>query len=88
MLDGEVSQRLTSSVLRSQQVWELHAHDHQVVTFFPLVGVLVSVKQLRKCTSDIVISVLQRGAKAEDMQEGSVPGRPHRVLFSYKFTGQ
>ena len=38
---------------------------------------------LKKYASDTIISVLQRGAEAEDMGEGSVPGRPHRVLFSY-----
>ena len=27
----------------------------------------------------------QRGAKAEDMGEGSVPGRPHRVLLNYMY---
>ena len=61
----------------------LGAHDHQVVNFFQLVVVLASVKQLRKCASDSIISVLQRGATAEDMGEGSVPGRPHRFLLSY-----
>ena len=30
-----------------------------------------------------IIWVLQRGAKAEDMGEGSVLGRPHRVLLGY-----
>ena len=48
--------------------------------------VLASVGQLRKCTSDIGIRVLQRGTKAEDMGEGSVPGRPHRVLLHYNDT--
>ena len=31
-----------------------HAHDHQVVKFFHLVIVLLSVKQLGKCASDTV----------------------------------
>ena len=48
-----------------------------------MVGVLASVKQLRKCALYTVIWVLQRGAKAEDMGEGSVLGRPHRVMLSY-----
>ena len=38
--------------------------------FFHLVWVLASVKQLRKCASDTVIQVLQRGAKAEAMGSG------------------
>ena len=59
------------------------AHDHQVVNFFHLVVVLSSVKQLRKCASDTIIWVLQSGATAEDVAEGSVPGRPHRVLLGY-----
>ena len=46
--------------------------------------VLSPVKQLRKWASDTVIQVLQRGATAEGMGEGSAPGRPHTVLFSYK----
>ena len=41
-----------------------------------LVVILASVKQLRKCASDTITQILQRGAKAEDMGEGSVPGRP------------
>ena len=70
------------SILRSQIVWGLHAHDHQVVHFFHLVVVLASEK-LRKHASDTIIQVLQRGAKAEDMGEGFVPGRPCRVLLGY-----
>ena len=46
-------------------------------------GVLASIIQLRKWASRAIILVLQRGAKAEDMGEGSVPGRPHRVLLCY-----
>ena len=33
-------------------------------------GVLASVKQLRKCAPDTIISVLQRGAKTEDKGRG------------------
>ena len=47
---------------------------------FYLVGVLASVKQLRKRALDTAIWVLQKGAKAEDMGEGSVPGR---ILLGY-----
>ena len=47
-------------------------------------GVLASVKQLRKRAPDTVISVLQGGAAAEAVGEGSVPGRPHRVLLGYR----
>ena len=36
---------------------------------------LASIKQLRKCASDTVIQVRQRGAKAEDMGEGVCPGK-------------
>ena len=42
---------------------------------FHLVGVLASVKEFGKCALDTVILVLQRGVKAEDMGEGSVPPR-------------
>ena len=63
----------------------LGACDHQVVNFFHLVVVLASVKQLRKCPSDTIIWVLQRGAPAEGVGEGSVPGRPPRVLLHYSF---
>ena len=45
--------------------------------------VSASVKQLRKRASDTVIQVLQRGATAEDVGEGSVLGRPRRVLLGY-----
>ena len=79
-----MSQGFTLSILRLQEVWGLHAHGHKVVNFFHLVVVLASVKQLGKHASDTVIQVLQRGAAAEDMGEGSVPGRPHRVPLSYK----
>ena len=44
---------------------------------------LASVKQLRKCAADTVISELQGGAQAKDKQAWvglSVLGRPHRVL--------
>ena len=47
-------------------------------------GVLASIKQLWKCASDTTIYTLQRGAKAEDIGEGSVPESPHRVLLGYK----
>ena len=46
-------------------------------------GGLASIIQLRKWASRADILVLQRGTKAEDMGEGSVLGRPHRVLFRY-----
>ena len=32
--------------------------------------------------------VLQRGATTEDMKEGSVPGRLHRVLLGYNWKEQ
>ena len=48
--------------------------------------VLASLKQLRECASDAITEVvLQRGAKAEDMGERSVLGRPHRVLLGYSW---
>lgn len=47
-------------------------------------GVLASVKQLRKCAPDIVIWVLQRGVKAEDMGDGVCPRKaPGGSLLSY-----
>ena len=56
---GDVSQGLISSVLRLQLVWGLPVL--QAVGFFPLVGVLVSVKQLRNVLD--TICVLQGGTK-------------------------
>ena len=35
----------------------------------------------QKYSSDFIILILQRGATAENMGEGSVLGRPHRVLL-------
>ena len=34
-----------------------------------------------------MIWVLQNGADAEDLGEGPVPGRPHRVLLGYRIIG-
>ena len=45
--------------------------------------VLASVKQLRKRSLDTIIQVLQTGATAVGVGEGSVLGRPHRVLLGY-----
>ena len=70
-------------ILGCQEVWGLCAQDHQVVNFFHLVVVFAPEKQPRKRASDTVIWVLQRGAKAEDRGEGSVPRRPHRVPRGY-----
>ena len=39
----------------------------------PFGMVFISIKQLRKCAPDTIISVLQRGAKAEDMGKGPAP---------------
>ena len=36
-------------------------------------GRFTSVKQLRKCASNTVIQVLQRGAEAEDLGGGACP---------------
>ena len=47
-------------------------------------GDFTSAKQLRKCASNTIIWVLNRGAKAEDIGGRFVLGRPHRVLLSYK----
>ena len=76
-----MSQGLTLSILRLQEAWG--PGGHQVINIFLLVGVLAPVKKLRKYGSDTIILVLQRGAKAEHMGEGSVPGRPHRVLLCH-----
>ena len=70
------------SLLRRQKVWGLRAHDHQVVNFFHLVVVLASEK-LRKYAWDAIIWVLQRGTTPEDIGEGSILGRPHRLLLGY-----
>ena len=70
-------------ILRLQQAMEFCAPDHQVVKVFHLVGVLASIKQLRKCALDTVIQAQQRGDKAEAMREESIPGKPLRVLLGY-----
>ena len=58
------------------------AHGHQVVNFFHWVGVLASIKQLRKCASDSIRWVLQGGSTAEDMgEEVCAP----MVLPGYRF---
>ena len=41
------SQELTLLILRLQLVWRLCANGYHVVNFFHLVGILVSVKQLK-----------------------------------------
>ena len=48
--------------------------------------VLVSIKQLRKATSDTIVLVLQRGAKAEDLGEGAPQGRPQGVMLGYSIS--
>ena len=65
------------------ETWGLRVHAHQVVNFFHSSGVSASVKQLTEYASDTVISILQRGATAEDIGEVSVPGRPHKAQLSY-----
>ena len=45
--------------------------------------VSASVKQLRERASDTVISILQRGATAEEGTAGCVLGRPHGLLLGY-----
>ena len=66
----------------------LEVHNHQIVNFFQLMMVLVSVKQPSKCASDTMIQGLQKDAIAEDIGEESVPGRPHRVLLGYRSKNQ
>ena len=76
LVDGEVPGWYHICILRLQLVWRLCTHGHQVVNFFHLMGVSASAKLLRKCASDTLIWVLQRGSKAEDMSEVFVTGRP------------
>ena len=45
---------------------------------------VLASEKLREYASDTIIWVLQRGATAEGMGEGSVPGRPRKVLLIYK----
>ena len=49
----------------------LCAYGHQVVNVFLLVGVFHICKATQEIVSNTIIWVLQRGAKAEDMGEGS-----------------
>ena len=76
-----MSQGLTLSVLRYQQVWGLCAHGHRLVHFFHLVGVLASVKQLGKHASDLGTS---ERSQSRRYGEEPVLGRPYRILLSYK----
>ena len=50
-------------------------------------GVFTSIKKkkLGRYVSDTIIEVFQRGTKAEDTGQGSVLGRPHRVLLNHNF---
>lgn len=75
--DRAVSQGFTLSILGHQEVWELPAHGHQVNTFHA-VGVLASMKQFRKRASDAVVQYFR-----EEMGEGSVLRKPHRILLGY-----
>ena len=75
--------RSQGDILGSSGPGGLCVDGHQVVNIYHLVGILTSVKQLRKCASGTVIWILERGVKADDMGEGSVPGRSHRVLHGY-----
>ena len=47
-------------------------------------GDFTSAKQLRKCASNTIIWVLNRGAKAEGIGGRLGLGKPHKVLLSYK----
>ena len=57
-----MSQELTSLILRLQRVWGLPVYGHHAVNFFLLVGVLVSVKELRNMPQTLIY-VLQGGTK-------------------------
>ena len=54
-----VSQGLTLSILRLPLVWRLYAHGHHVVNFFHLIGILVSIKQLKN-VDQILLSMYFR----------------------------
>ena len=47
---------------------------------------LISAKQLRNCASNTIVYVLQRGAKAKDMERRLVLGMSHGVLLGYNYT--
>ena len=78
-----VSQGLTLSVLRLHQACGLCAQGQQEASIFHLVGVLASVKQLRKCSSDVLSRHFREELK-QTVGEGSVQGRPHRFLLGYR----
>ena len=62
----------------------LGTHGHQGVNIFHLVGWgrgFTSLKELSKCAPRVIIQLLQKGAKAEDMGDKAALGRPHRVLL-------
>ena len=71
MVDGVVN------IINPKMPVSLRASDHQVVNFFHLMVVLASVKQLRKCASDTIIWVLQRGAREENV--GEAPEGPAQL---------
>ena len=52
----------------------LGPHDHQIVNFLHLVGVLASVNNLGN-VHQLLLYRHFRGAAVEDMGEGLVPGR-------------
>ena len=78
-VDVEVTGQL--SILRHQRWWgRLLAHDHQVTNFFHV----VVFQHLR--SSGNVHGILLGGYIREvlqDVGEGSMPGRPHRVWLGY-----
>ena len=75
------SQGFTLTILRLQEAWGLHDHGHQVLNIFRLVGVLASMKQLRKCASDTV-STSER-SYSRGRGGGVCPGKDPEALLGY-----
>lgn len=80
LADGEVTGLLTLSIFRCQWVWD----SQQGVNFFHLVTAFSICKTTWGCASDCAIWLFQKWAIAEDKGKGSVLGKVHRVLLSYK----
>ena len=81
LVNAEITGQLTLSILRCQKVRGLRAHDHQVVNFFHVV-VFQHLKNSGN-SHQILLSEYFREELQQRMGEGSVLGRPHRVLLGF-----
>ena len=86
LVDGEVTGWCHITNPQTPVGLGLCAHGHQVVNFFYLLRVFFFFsiyKTLQNMGTRYYYLFLPRGAKVEDIGEGSVVGKPHSVLLSY-----